>query len=333
MRARRRPAAQRGRDRIRRFTSHLALALALLFGARLPAQDAAERYDAARFTVVAYPSDAALARRMLEAAQVRDTFPGLPRPKARVVIAIAPDRATFRRMVGPAAPEWGAAIAFPASQRIVMQGRTAGSDAGDPFVTLRHELAHLALHEAMGDIPPRWFDEGYASYAAGEWGRDELFATNVALLWGGMPGLAELDDWFYGGGRDAEAGYALAHRAVAELASLDTARGLTLFFRYWREEDGRLDAAVRRAFGLTLASFEERWQRRTRVQYGLIALFADVTLASAVLLLPLLPLWISRRRRYRRRLEAMREVDAAEEARRREEEALAAILDEGEKPV
>ena len=28
---------------------------------------------------------------------------------------------------------------------------------------LRHELAHLALHEALGDLPPRWFDEGYAS--------------------------------------------------------------------------------------------------------------------------------------------------------------------------
>ena len=271
-----------------------------------------------------------LARRLLAAAQRRDTFPGLPRPRARVLIAVAPDRATFRRMVGPAAPEWGAAIAFPQSQRIVMQGRTAGSDAGDPFVTLRHEIAHLALYEAMGDIPPRWFDEGYASWSAGEWGRDELFATNLALVWGGMPGLEELDEWFHGGGRDADAAYALAHRAVAELAALDTARGLTLFFRYWREEEGRLDPAVRRAYGLTLPAFEERWQARTRRQYGLIALFADITLASAVLLAPLVPLWIARRRRDRRRLEAMRAADAAEDIRRREEETLRALLGEGD---
>ena len=247
-----------------------------------------------------------------------------------MVIAVAPDRATFRRLVGPAAPEWGAAIAFPESQRIVMQGRRAGSDAGDPFVTLRHEIAHLALHEAMGGVPPRWFDEGYASYAAGEWGRDELFATNLALVWGGMPGLEELDEWFYGGGRDAEAAYALAHRAVAELAALDSARGLSLFFEYWREEDGRLDPAVRRAYGLTLAAFEERWQRRTRRQYGMIAIFADVTLASAVFLAPLLPLWIARRRRQRRRLEAMRAADAAEDVRRREEATLRALLGEAE---
>ncbi|MFP5355115.1 MAG: hypothetical protein ACLGIK_08170, partial [Gemmatimonadota bacterium] len=61
-----------------------------------------------------------------------------------------------------------------------MQGRRASSDAGDPIRVLRHELAHLALHEYLGDLPTRWFDEGYASYAAGEWDRDRVIATNLA---------------------------------------------------------------------------------------------------------------------------------------------------------
>ena len=69
--------------------------------------------------------------------------------------------------VGAGAPEWGAAIAFPTENAIVMQGSRANSSAGDPSVTLRHELAHLALHEYLADIPPRWFDEGYAAFAAG----------------------------------------------------------------------------------------------------------------------------------------------------------------------
>ena len=51
----------------------------------------------------------------------------------------------------------GGAFAFPAERLILMQGVNAGGGAGDPLVTLRHELAHLALHEALGGRVPRWF--------------------------------------------------------------------------------------------------------------------------------------------------------------------------------
>ncbi len=242
-----------------------------------------------------------------------DTFPGLPRPTQRVLIAIAPDDARFRDWIGPAAPEWGAAVAFPGERRIVMQGRSAGSDAGDPISVLRHELAHLALHEAMGDLPPRWFDEGYASYAAAETGRDQILSTNVALVFRGVPALDSLDVWFYEGSARAAAGYALAHRAVAELAGLDQARGLSLFFQYWKER-GTMDAAVRAAYGLTLAAFEDRWQKTMRRRYGGLALIADLAVVGAIVLAMLLPLYISRRRRDRARMANLRAAEQAAEA-------------------
>ena len=333
-------ACRSGDPRSRRLTSRIAplvlLLLALLVvlpgtARALRAQDDAPpagalRLDRGRFTVVAYPQDAALARSLLAAAGRRDTFPGLPRPAARVLIAVAPDEARFRQWIGPSAPEWGAAVAFPSQMRIVMQGRRAGSDAGDPEVVLRHEIAHLALHERLGPLPPRWFDEGYASYAAGEWGREELLATNAALVLRRFPSLATLDSGFYGGSLSAQASYALAHRAVDELASLDPERGLTLFFQYWKES-GSLDRAVRAAYGVTLSAFEQRWQQRTRLRYGALAAVADVALASSILLLPLLPLWIARRRRDRRRMAALVAADAEAE-RRAAESALDALLGE-----
>jgi hypothetical protein len=290
---------------------------------RDPARDAgAQRLDAGRFTVVAYSPDLPLARSLLVEAQRRDTFPGLPRPRARVLLAVAPDARRFRDWVGPAAPEWGAAIAFPGLNRIVMQGRRAGSDAGDPRDVLRHELAHLALHEHLGDLPPRWFDEGYASFAAGEWGRDEVLATNLALLARGMPTLDTLEAGFYAGSAEAEASYALAFRAVSDLAALDPERGLSLFFRYWKSE-GRFDPAVRQAFGITATAFERQWQERTRRRYGMLALVANLSLATSVFLIAFLPLYVQRRRRDRRRLDAMREAEAASE---REAAALEALL-------
>ena len=289
----------------------------------------AVRLDAGRFTVVAYPSDLPLARGLLTAAQRQDSFPGLPRPRARVLLAIAPDGRRFREWVGPAAPEWGAAVAFPALSRIVMQGRQAGSEAGDPRSVLRHELAHLALHEYLGDLAPRWFDEGYASYAAGEWGRDEVLATNLALLARGMPTLDTLEAGFYEGSALAEESYALAFRAVSDLASLDPERGLSLFFSYWKES-GRFDQAVRQAYGLTATAFERQWQERTRRRYGVLALVANLSLATSIFLVAFVPLYVSRRRRDRRRLDAMRAADAAAD---REEAALAALMAESGVPT
>ncbi|MDA1082036.1 MAG: hypothetical protein O2973_10240 [Gemmatimonadetes bacterium] len=287
----------------------------------------AEVVTGGRFTFVAMPGDLGLARNLLDHATANDTFPGLPRPSWPATIMIASDDEQFREWIGVRFPEWGIAVAFPGEQRIVMHGRTAGSRAGDPRVTLRHELAHLSLHEFTGSLPPRWFDEGYASYSAREWGRDEVLASSVVLALRGVPRLAALDTLITGGSTRAERGYALAHRAVADLAALDQARGLTLFFGYWIESRS-LDNAVRAAFGITLSGFEDSWRRTTRRRYGAIAILADFGFAIVVLFLIAGPLWLSRRRRDRARLAAMVAADALTERRERES-ALAVFLGDG----
>ena len=269
------------------------------------------RIDRGRFTVVCYPGDAKLAASLLERALVTDTFPGLPRPSQRLIIAIAPDQQRFHQWAGPGAPEWGAALAFPESRRIVMQGHSAGSDAGNPFEVLRHELAHLALHEYLGDLAPRWFDEGYASYAARELGRNDVLAANLALALRGTPSFDELDERFGEGATSAQAAYALAYRAVDDLATIDPAHGLVLFFRDWKQS-GSLDRAIRSAYGVTLAMFEHDWQQRTRRRYGGLALFSDLTLASLVVLLLIAPLYVARRRRDKVRMAALVAAESLE---------------------
>jgi len=271
---------------------------------------------------VFFPSERVLANTLLERAVRADTFPGLPRPRQHVLIAIAPDRRRFRDWIGPQAPEWGAAIAFPGSYRIVMQGRSAGADAGNPVEVLRHELAHLALAEFLGDLPPRWFDEGYASYAAREWNREDVLAANLALAMHGMPALDDLDALFSRGSSSAQTAYALSYRVVAELASLDEQHGLSLFFADWRST-GSLDQAMRAAYGITLAGFEKLWQERTRRRYGALALVSSLALVGVVVLLLVLPLYLARRQRDRRR---MQQLVAADEAAERA--ARASALDE-----
>jgi hypothetical protein len=292
-----------------------------------PTVDNLRRLERGRFSILHAPADTRLATSFAETAVARDSFPGLPRPTERVEIWIAPDDDTFRRWVGGGAPEWGQAFAFPTLRRVVMHGR-GGGGADDPLEVLRHELAHLALHEALGDLPPRWFDEGYASYAAGEWGREEVLATNFALAiaFGRLPTLARLDSSFFGGATTAQSAYAFSYRAVAEMAALDRVRGLTLLFTYWKQERS-LERALRQAYGLTLGGFEMHWQKATRRRYGGLALVTDVSAGAILLGLMVGPLWWSRRRRDRRRLEAMRASDAAQ-AERDRASALAALLGE-----
>lgn len=270
-----------------------------------------------RFTVEAARRDETLARSILAAAVRDDSFPGLPRPITPLLIQVAPDEETFRAWAGEGAPEWGAAFAIPGERRILMQGRRASSQAGDPMRVLRHELAHLALHEYLGDLPARWFDEGYASYAAGEWDRDQVIATNLALAVRGVPSLAALDSGFQSGASRADASYALAFRAVAELAELDPRRGLTLLFGYWHEERD-FERALRRAYGLTQGEFERRFRDRTRNRYGGLALFTDVTISALLIVFVAGPFYLIRRRRDKARLAAMRAADAESERRERE---------------
>jgi hypothetical protein len=293
-------------------------------GAAVPA--GAEQVAGGRFTFVAMPGDRTLARSLLAHALATDTFPGLPRPTRQAVVYIAPDEGRFREWIGAGAPEWGIAVAFPDWQRVVMHGHSADARAGNPRVTLRHELAHLALWETDSGRLPTWFDEGYASFAAGEWSREESLASNIVLAFRGVPTFAGLDSMIAGGSARAEQGYALAHRAVADLAALDPRRGLSQFFAHFRDTR-QVDAAMRRAWGVTYDGFEAEWRRSVRRRYGLLAVVANVGFASLVLFLVVAPFWIARRRRDRARLAAMVAADALAERRDRES-ALAALIGE-----
>jgi hypothetical protein len=303
-----------------------ALMLTVLLAPRMGRAQASApvRLDRGRFTVVAYPRDRTLAGSVLAAALARDTFPGLPRPRQHVLVAIAPDAATFREWAGPGAPEWGAALAFPDQRRIILQGSSAGADAGNPIEVLRHELAHMALHEYLGDIAPRWFDEGYASYAAHELTTNDAFAANIALAVGGVPTLDQLEGYFAEGATTARAGYALATSAVAEMANLDPQRGLTEVFRNWKAT-GNLDQALRQADYTTLDGFEAAWRKRARRRFGALALMEDLTLLGVLFGVFALPLWLARRKRDRTRMAALVAADAAEDAALREQ-AIAELL-------
>src|SRR5215216_5768029 len=140
-------------------------------------------------TAVAWPPQLELATRLAHRANDTADWPGLGRqaPGALRLIVVRDGR-RLDSLTRGRAPLWGAAVALPGARVILLR-----ADAGDIYATLRHELAHLALHQAVPVRVPLWFDEGYAAWAAGEWERLGTLELNLAVVRGALPTLTGLD--------------------------------------------------------------------------------------------------------------------------------------------
>jgi MYXO-CTERM domain-containing protein len=238
-------------------------------------------------------------------------LPALPDSLPRAVsLFIAPDRPVFDSLTGGRVPEWGAGVAVPALGRIVVPGfGTQRARGWEEARVLKHEWAHLGLHQFLGGLrPPRWFDEGYAQWASGGWNPSEGWRLRVSLAMGRAPLLDSLVlDW----PRDpASAGlaYLLSATAVEYLVRESGERGLRIFLERWREV-GNFDLAMATVYGVTPGRFEEGWRKYVRRQYGWLFVLSHSTVFWLALALALLLLFRIRRRRNREVLARLRATE------------------------
>jgi hypothetical protein len=176
---------------------------------------------------------------------------------------VVPDARRLDSLLSGRFPSWGAGIALPPERTILLR-----ADNPNLYQTLRHELAHLVLHQSVPVRVPLWFDEGYASWAAGEWDRLGGLELNLSVVRGAVPDLRGLDGALRGSRSTADAAYALAASAVVELARLNPSNSLAPLLK--RLSSGTdFEAAVRATTGLTLAQFENRWRKSVRERYSL----------------------------------------------------------------
>lgn len=272
----------------------LIVLLTLLAGA---SAQGPEMVQVGRVTSVYWPGDAAVATALAEVADRSTQWPGLPTASGPVRLIVARGQARFDSLTAGRVPEWGAAAAFPGTNTIVLKVE------GDPRRTLRHELAHLALHQAVRRVP-LWFDEGYAALAAGEWDRLDVLQVNLALLGGETPRLDHLSAALRGSLTDADDAYAFATSAILLLDRLGRERGLEPLLTNLAETPD-FDRALRRTYGFTLEQFESLWRSDLRGRYGWLVVLSSFALLWGLVLALVGVLWWVRRRRYRRRREAL----------------------------
>lgn len=264
-----------------------------------------------------WPGQERLARALLpDAGAIR--FAGLPADimdrDIDIVVFLAPDPVRFDSLTGGRAPEWGAGVALPHLGIIIIPGYVSERTGTHQLpVILRHELAHVALQRHLGDAEvPRWFTEGYATWAAGQFDDAEGWMLRLALLTGRAPPLDSLTlDWPLIA-TDARMAYMLSASATRYLVSLGRPETFARFLDVWAES-GSFELALRQVYILSSPQFERLWRAHVRRHYGWLQIAAQTLFIWMVLSILVLALFVVRRRRDRGRLEQLRRHELPDE--------------------
>jgi hypothetical protein len=247
------------------------------------------------------PPDSLVARRVLELLDGQPPLPGLaPDVPGGVTAVLAHTPEALDAVTGGRVPEWRAGVAIPELGLLVVPtGEGPRILDPDGVRVLRHEWAHLGLHQTLGGPRiPRWFDEGYAQWASGGWDASEAWRLRVLLAVGGAPPLDSLSLAWPRDRASAEGAYLLAASAVSYLLEGSGERGLAVFLARWRDTRS-FDGALRATFGVTQGQFEEDWRRHVKKRYGW--LFVASRSAVFWMLLALVLLFMARTRQERNR--------------------------------
>lgn len=262
--------------------------------------------------LVYWPGGEPVARRLAAAAATFPPLPGLPDPPlpdtaAPVLVQLAPDPALFDSLTGGAAPVWSAGVTFEGQNRIVLPAYTSSrSGPRDLRGTLRHELAHALLHRYLGGVSvPRWFDEGYAQFAAGEFDAAAAWQIRLAFALHRAPPLDSLSLGWPGGAGRARLAYLLSATVLQYLVEQSGDSGLRAFLRRWKRV-GNMDQALRGTYGVTLGQLEQDWGGFVRHRYGWAFFFSQAVVFWFFASILLVVFWLRRRRINRGKLARLR---------------------------
>jgi len=245
--------------------------------------------------------DSVLARAVAERIRTQEPLPAVPDtiPWGSIIFLPRSEEAIELLLEGRR-PEWSAGLARPADGWIILpagQGEPTGRrDLIDDV--LRHEWAHIGLHQAVGGYRgPRWFVEGYAQWAAG-WDTEAAWRLRIALATNDSLSLNGLTLRWPGGRSDAEMAYLVSATVVDYLVEQSGERGLRIFIERWAET-GRFEEALRLTYGLSSSRLEEDWVAWAKDRYGWLYVLTRSGIGWG-LLAGLLIALVWARRRYRK---------------------------------
>jgi hypothetical protein len=225
--------------------------------------------------------------------------------KVHVRIARTPGEMTTLAPDGAPYPKYAAGVAYSEIGLVLLTltpvHPNALDDVGEVF---RHELAHVALGDAVGDSRrvPYWFNEGLAVHLSGESSLLRLRTLWSATLSGRLIPLERLDANFPADAVAADLAYAESADVVRFLLRQQERERFPRLIE--RVHDGQSFAtALRDAYGLDFVSLEYEWREEIARKYS----FWPVLFSGTIVWLGVLGLfviaWQKRRRKSKKTLE------------------------------
>ncbi len=211
----------------------------------------------------------------------------------------------FSRLTAGMLPEWGAAVAIPSQQLLIV----AITSTQKPLeLVVPHEVSHVMLGALARDPVPRWFDEGLAMRIAGEWTIYDSFRLARGALMKELHPLTRIDYVLSFHQDQAWLAYTQSFGAVSTLFEQMTDGERSAFLRNLAYMP--FDEALAVATNIRRTEFEANWLSTARTRYALVALADDLWLWAVILpalfLMALAVMWLRNRRTMKR---WMREED------------------------
>ncbi len=254
--------------------------------------------------------DSARAHRAVATLDALGPLPVLGEPAFRALLTVAPTRAAMDTLVGGRVPEWAGAVALSDRMEIIVpSGRWWPGDRIEEVRVLRHEWAHLALAHRMGRLRiPRWFNEGYAEWAAGRWDENGGLRLAIALASGNTPPLDSITLAWPRDPLPASAAYLLSASVIQYLVQSSGTDGLEAFIGSWQEHESFGDA-LRIVYGATPGQLEADWRKWVRRRYGWLTIVSHSAVFWTALVVVLAAMFLYRRRYRRIQLAALRATE------------------------
>lgn len=235
----------------------------------------------------------------------------------RVEVRIAPTTADMARLAPPNAPppEYAAGVAYNGMHFVLISMLAPrGAEAVDIDETFRHEMAHVALEDAVGGRHvPVWFNEGLAISLSNElvWGRRQTLMN--ATLQGTLIPLSDLDRSFPRDNHEVSIAYAQAGDFMQFLRRRsDHARFVSMIDRV---KDGQpFDRAIADAYGSDLRKLEFQWRSDLERRFSIIPALTGGGLVWVLVIGALVFAYVRRRRRSKAILEKWEREEAIEDA-------------------
>lgn len=241
--------------------------------------------------------------------------------KVRVDVARTPGEMATLAPRGAPYPEYASGVAYPELGLVLLTLTPRyPNEQFDLTQVFRHELAHVALEDAVHPAPvPRWFNEGFAVMASGETSFERMWTLMNATLSDRLLPLAQVERGFPSDENKASIAYAEASDVVRFLVRREDRHRFRALVRELGA--GRtLDLAAREAYGVDLVTLEHEWREDVAKRYT----FWPVLCSGTVVWMGVIGLfvwgWRKRRARSKATLARWARDEAREDDMRRLEE-------------